>query len=375
MSFVFNLKHLTGYEPTSLGEKIHLYRELRSLTQKEVGKRVGYSEITAETRMGRYENDKNKPKEETIDALAQALEINRDSLYETNLKSFNTMCHALFDIGALHGLRPILANDGNYYLEFGKPQYESIYQDGNYKLFLKQWYEASLRYELSVHDSDEERERKIREYALWRAEYPDNVNAHSESQYLNDLEKIELLDMIAEDIQTEKKKLEKSMKIDEMVKTVMPYVEPQYSPIKKLSDFIRILWEAQEGGLDVEMNAPFMYAPAGFFHLVSFRTEEIVLSSNHAALYAKILCGFITMNNMGIKIDSVYNRLHQNYYVSFLCHEDHKELFEDISEILYKMDNKIIAMKKEKWSESKRKEEFEKLISGKDRLLVGKNNN
>lgn len=165
-----DLKEMFGYEPASLGEKIHLYRELRGLTQKEVGKRVGYSENTAETRMGRYENDKNRPKEETIDSLARALEINRDSLYKTSFKSFNAMCHALFDIGVMHGLIPVLAKDGNFYLKFAKTSQESVC----YATFLEQWHDAMKMYEVFEGDSEEERRRKQKEFALWRAKYPDN---------------------------------------------------------------------------------------------------------------------------------------------------------------------------------------------------------
>ena len=55
----------------TLGKKIRKYRILKSLTQKELGLAVGFSEATADSRIRKYESDIMKPKDSMRGKIAQ----------------------------------------------------------------------------------------------------------------------------------------------------------------------------------------------------------------------------------------------------------------------------------------------------------------
>ncbi len=161
--------------PTStIGGKIKKIREYRNLTQKQLGIRCGYSEPTADVRIGQYEKNKKIPREKALETLAEALEIDKHSLFDADLVSESKAIHALFDIEDLHGLRPVKIN-GHIYLDFcgetiigTKVDYYSHYD------FLNKWYEMLEKNTVTPTDSKEEALQKRKEYDLWRYEYPLN---------------------------------------------------------------------------------------------------------------------------------------------------------------------------------------------------------
>ena len=61
----------------SLGNDIQKYRKDKKLTQLELAKRAGLSEIS----IRKYENGDRKPKIETVQKIAEALDISPYSLY------------------------------------------------------------------------------------------------------------------------------------------------------------------------------------------------------------------------------------------------------------------------------------------------------
>lgn len=64
----------------AVGDRIKRVRQFRGLTQKELGKLVGFDEKTADIRIAQYESNTRKPKEELLIKIADALEINFRSL-------------------------------------------------------------------------------------------------------------------------------------------------------------------------------------------------------------------------------------------------------------------------------------------------------
>ena len=64
----------------TLGEKIKFARQLKGMTQKELGLMVGFSESTADNRIRQYEMGKMKPKEDKLELIANALGVDIDAL-------------------------------------------------------------------------------------------------------------------------------------------------------------------------------------------------------------------------------------------------------------------------------------------------------
>lgn len=59
----------------TIGERIHFIRNLRNMTQKELGKAVGFSENTADARMAQYETGSRTPKEALVQSLSDVLDV------------------------------------------------------------------------------------------------------------------------------------------------------------------------------------------------------------------------------------------------------------------------------------------------------------
>lgn len=160
--------------PGSIGAKIKKIREYRELTQKILGIRCGFSEATADVRIGQYEKNKKTPREKALKTLCNALEIDESALFDADLLIENTAKHALFDIEDFHGLRPVEI-DGKYYLEFsGTTIFNQTVQPYKNQDFLKTWLEKLEKYTPKENDSEEVKKQKRKEYDLWRYEYPLN---------------------------------------------------------------------------------------------------------------------------------------------------------------------------------------------------------
>lgn len=182
--------------PGSIGAKIKKIREYRGLTQKQLGIRCGFSDATADVRIGQYEKNKKTPREKALKILCNALEIDESALFDADLLRSTKAKHALFDIEDFHGLRPIKVQ-GKYYLEFsGTTIMNQKIEPNSESDFLKVWLEKLEEYMSTDNDSEEVKKQKKMEYDLWRYEYPLNEGK-------NFLAKIKL--------HQEKEKLEKKL--------------------------------------------------------------------------------------------------------------------------------------------------------------------
>ena len=175
--------------PGSTGYKIKKYRELRNLTQKELGIRCGFSPSTADVRIAQYENGKKKPKDSMLQTLALALKLDEFALYDDDLLPSHHVFHVLFDLEDLWGLHPVKIED-NYYLAFDYafPEIENGWQvpqayTTEFNDFLKRWFEMRQKSLPQLDDSENITNTKSKEYILWRGEYPINYNRQSQEGY------------------------------------------------------------------------------------------------------------------------------------------------------------------------------------------------
>lgn len=80
----------------NIGFRIKTVRNLRGLTQKELGMMLGYSEKTADIRVSQYEGGSRVPKENTVKKLAQILKVSPDVFFVPHVNSVNDIFNMLF---------------------------------------------------------------------------------------------------------------------------------------------------------------------------------------------------------------------------------------------------------------------------------------
>jgi len=89
----------------AIGERIRFLRNLRGMTQKYLGMKIGFTEKTAEVRMAQYENGARTPKEKMIADFANELDVSPDALTVPNIESDEGLMHTLFTLEDLRGLQ------------------------------------------------------------------------------------------------------------------------------------------------------------------------------------------------------------------------------------------------------------------------------
>lgn len=81
----------------SIGSKIRLLRMKKGITQKELGMKLGFTESTAEVRIAQYETDSRIPREDLLNRIADALNVNVEYLNPDTRTAIGTM-QALFEM-------------------------------------------------------------------------------------------------------------------------------------------------------------------------------------------------------------------------------------------------------------------------------------
>ena len=76
----------------AVGDRIKRARNLRGMTQKELGIAIGFEEKSADIRIAQYESNTRTPKEELLRKIAEVLDVNYRSLYEPTLYAAEDVC-------------------------------------------------------------------------------------------------------------------------------------------------------------------------------------------------------------------------------------------------------------------------------------------
>ena len=87
------------------GERIRHIRNLRGMTQKQLGMAVGFDEKTADVRIAQYESGTRTPKEKLLTDIATALEVSPRALDLPDMDSYVGLAHTLFALEDLYGLQ------------------------------------------------------------------------------------------------------------------------------------------------------------------------------------------------------------------------------------------------------------------------------
>ena len=354
--------------PGSIGGKIRKYRELRGWTQRELGLRAGFSESTADVRIGQYENNKRIPKVKVLNDIAAALEIDEKALFDADLVNKDRMYHALFDMEDFHGLHPVKRADG-YYLEFsGKTTLNRDISRLDFWEFLEEWHKMRQKYQANMSDTQEQKVAKAKEYALWKGKYPKNV-ARESSERMRDAMRMQQLQAEMDALNAKMKNDEVLSDIDEALEDVMPEVRATCKPVIKESDFIYLLKGTIEQGLCVERFSPedsdLPYYDT--MHLFAVRTEDILSNPQKRGLFAGIVYAIETIQKYGIditrKITSRNNELFITYSYPASQFSYFANLWKRWDEMLY------ISERKGRWTD----EELEGLETRFKEAITGEN--
>ena len=95
----------------TLGEKIKKYRELRELTQRELGQKVGFSAGTEDSRIRKYEKNMMAPKTDIRRKIAEALDIDMSALNDIDIQTEKDAIRVLFYLEEKYGLAFTLLAD------------------------------------------------------------------------------------------------------------------------------------------------------------------------------------------------------------------------------------------------------------------------
>ncbi|MCC8101203.1 MAG: helix-turn-helix domain-containing protein [Clostridiales bacterium] len=147
----------------SVGSKIRYVRNLRNLTQKELGMKVGFSPATADVRIRQYEYEKMVPKADILKRIADALDVDITALNGVDFQSEKELMHTLFDLERNFGLR-LEKRGSKYMLCFDQNSEIEPYMD----YALSSWYKAR---ETMLNPFEENADGDL-EYHLWTQRFP-----------------------------------------------------------------------------------------------------------------------------------------------------------------------------------------------------------
>ena len=145
----------------AIGERIRFIRNLRGMTQKNLGIMVGFPEKTADIRMAQYEAGTRTPKEELTNTLAEALNVSPRTLKVPDIDSYYGLMHTLFALEDRYGL--------TLEIKDGVALFHVDPRKGNdaarMSELISAWAEISKKYRAGEISRDE--------YDRWRYCYPD----------------------------------------------------------------------------------------------------------------------------------------------------------------------------------------------------------
>lgn len=90
----------------TVGQRIRFFRELRGMTQRELGEKAGFSAGTAGVRTAQYETGARTPKTALRKRFADALGVSPDALAIPGLDTPAGVMQTMFALEDLYGIAP-----------------------------------------------------------------------------------------------------------------------------------------------------------------------------------------------------------------------------------------------------------------------------
>ncbi len=146
----------------AIGERIRFFRNLRGMTQKYLGMRLGFPERSADVRLAQYETGTRTPKADLTEGLAYILDVSPQALDVPDIDTYIGLAHTLFTLEDVYGLKVKEAADGKACLQVevkpGDRRAEELSK------ILKAWRERAAKLEAG--------EITREDYDKWRYHYP-----------------------------------------------------------------------------------------------------------------------------------------------------------------------------------------------------------
>lgn len=143
----------------AIGNRIKWFRNMRNLTQKELGAKVGFPFNATDVRIAQYESEKRIPKDDMVNKLAAILGVSPSAIKVPEIDTYIGVMHTLFALEDTFGIK-INKMDGELCISLDKTNksYSSMF-----KMFdtWQQEYEKFQNGEISKE-----------EYDQWRYTYP-----------------------------------------------------------------------------------------------------------------------------------------------------------------------------------------------------------
>ena len=144
-----------------IGERISFFRNMRGMTQKLLGIKVGFPERSADVRLAQYETGVRTPKADITAALAEALDVSPHALSVPDIDSYVGLMHTLFTLEDNYGLK-ITEQDGELALQV---DFRKNKDAARLHEMLWAWREQAAKLEAG--------EISREEYDKWRYHYPE----------------------------------------------------------------------------------------------------------------------------------------------------------------------------------------------------------
>jgi transcriptional regulator with XRE-family HTH domain len=141
----------------AVGDGIKHHRNMRGMTQKELGLAIGFDDKSADVRIAQYETGKRTPKLPMLNTIANVLNVKPEALDEPDMNSYVGVAHILFALEDLYGLK-INSIDGAICLTPDKFKHSSLRE------MLRAWQKEAEKLESGEITEDE--------YNTWRYNYP-----------------------------------------------------------------------------------------------------------------------------------------------------------------------------------------------------------
>lgn len=147
----------------TIGDKIKQARAMRGLTQKELGFLVNLPAF----RIGQYETDVRKPKENQLIEIAKALGVPIEFFKDRSIDTITDVMHALFELDKLFGIE-INTNDSRCSISFDNSTLNG---------FIEEWAKAKENSILSTKTKSD--------YEEWKITFPNSIVDDTHQQYID----------------------------------------------------------------------------------------------------------------------------------------------------------------------------------------------
>ena len=89
----------------AIGKRIKFFRKKKELTQKQLGRMLGFLGKTSDVCMAQYEAEARIPKQELVKSMANIFDISPNALTVPNIDNYIGLLHTFFALEDLYGLK------------------------------------------------------------------------------------------------------------------------------------------------------------------------------------------------------------------------------------------------------------------------------